>query len=146
MTAQPVVAQPLLAQPGVAQSAVARRAEGPPALGLARPRRELGDPTPLACTIAKATVEAVTGGGGLESLTRWVAPDVADSLRRQASLARRAGLRGDDAHVTRARVCRVSARAAEVSIVAEAGGRARAVAMRLEDIAGRWCATVVDVV
>jgi len=111
-----------------------------------RPRRVLGDPAPLACTIAKAAVEAIGGRNGLDSLVRWVVPDVLESLRRQCSLARRAGLSGTDAHIARARVCRVSARAAEVSIVAEAGGRARAVAMRLEDISGRWCATVVDVV
>lgn len=124
----------------------AQPAIAPVAQGYARPRRSLGDPSPLACTIAKAAIEAVTGGGGLDSLARWIAPEVADSLRRQSSLARRAGRSGDDASITRARVCRVSARAAEVSIVAEAGGRARAVAMRLEDIAGHWCATVIDVV
>jgi hypothetical protein len=111
-----------------------------------RPRRVLGDPAPLACTVAKTVVEATTGRDGLDSLVRWVVPEVLESLRIQHAIARRAGLKGADAHVARARVCRVSARSAEVSIVATAGGRARAVAMRFEDIAGRWCATVVEVV
>jgi hypothetical protein len=116
----------------------------PPRYGT--PRKPLGDPTPLACTIAKTAVEAILGGDGLDTLVRWVASDVRESLAIQQSLARRAGLMGAVAHVDRARVCRVSQRAAEVSIVATAGGRARAVAMRLEEISGRWLATVVEVV
>lgn len=110
------------------------------------PRKPLGDPSPLACTVAKTAVEVIMGGEGIETLTRWVASDVRDSLAKQHSLARRAGLRGAVAHIQRARVCRISQRAAEVSIVAKAGGRARAIAMRLEDIHGRWMATVVEIV
>jgi hypothetical protein len=110
------------------------------------PRKPLGDPAPLACTVAKTAVEAILGGDGLETLVRWVAADVRESLSVQQSLARRAGLKGAVAHIERARVCRVSRRAAEVSIVATANGRARAVAMRFEDIAGRWLATVIEIV
>jgi hypothetical protein len=109
-------------------------------------RKPLGDPAPLACTVAKTAVEAILGGDGLDTLARWVATDVRESLQIQQSLARRAGLRGAVAHIERARVCRVSQRAAEVSIVAIAAGRARAVAMRFEDISGRWLATVVEIV
>ena len=106
----------------------------------------LGDPTPLACTVARTAVEAVFGGGGLETLVRWVAADVREALAIQQSLARRAGQQGAEAHIERARVCRVSARAAEVSIVASVRGRALAVAMRLEDVHGRWLATVIEIV
>ena len=109
-------------------------------------RSPLGDPTPLACTVAKTAVEAILGGDGLETLVRWIATDVRESLAIQHSLARRAGLKGSVARIERARVCRVSNRAAEVSIVAMAAGRARAVAMRLEEIQGRWLATVVEIV
>ena len=109
-------------------------------------RKQLGDPAPLACTIAKTAVEAIMGGDGLGSLVRWVATDVRESLAIQQSLARRAGLTGGVAHIERARVCRVSHRAAEVSIVATLGGRSRAVAMRLEDVSGHWLATVVEIV
>jgi len=100
----------------------------------------------LACTIARTAVEAILGGDGIDSLVRWVASDVRESLQIQQSLARRAGLKGAVARIDRARVCRVSQRAAEVSIVATANGRPRAVAMRLEDVAGRWLATVVEIV
>ena len=106
----------------------------------------LGDPSPLACTVAKAAVEAILGGDGIETLTRWVATDVRESLLAQQSLARRAGQRGGVARIERARVCRVSHRAAEVSIVATVRDRALAVAMRLEDVRGRWLATVIEIV
>ena len=106
----------------------------------------LGDPAPLACTVAKTAVEVVLGGDGLETLTRWIASDVSESLAAQHSLARRAGRRGGVARIERARVCRVSQRAAEVSLVASVRGRALAVAMRLEEIHGRWLATVIEVV
>jgi len=109
-------------------------------------RAPLGDPTPLACTIAKTAVEVILGGGGLETLVRWVANDVRESLAAQHSLSRRAGHRGLEAKIERARVCRVSHRAAEVSIVAAVRGRALAVAMRLEEVHGRWLATVVEIV
>ena len=109
-------------------------------------RAPLGDPTPLACTVAKTAVEAILGGDGLETLVRWVAADVRESLAAQQSLARRAGQTGAAAHIERARVCRVSHRAAEVSIVAAVRGRALAVAMRLEEVHGRWLATVIEIV
>ena len=109
-------------------------------------RAPLGDPTPLACTVAKTAVEGVLGGEGLETLARWVASDVRESLAAQHSLARRAGQTGAEAHIERARVCRVSHRAAEVSIVAAVRGRALAVAMRLEEVHGRWLATVIEIV
>lgn len=110
-----------------------------------RDRRPLGDPAPLACTVARAALESVLGGDGLDQLTRWISPEVRASLARQRALARRAGLSGATARIVRARVCRVSATAAEVSVVADAQDRPRAIAMRLEDVAGRWLATVIEV-
>lgn len=111
-----------------------------------RPRKPLGDPAPLACTVAKAALETVLGAASINSLVRWLTPEVRERLAQQRSLARRAG-RTDPAPVaiSRARVCRVSVGAAEVSIVAECGGRARAVAMRLEDTNGRWLITAIEV-
>jgi hypothetical protein len=109
-------------------------------------QQPLGDPAPLACTVAKTAVEVILGGDGIDTLTRWIATDVRESLAVQHSLARRAGQRGGVARIERARVCRVSQRAAEVSIVATVRGRAMAVAMRLEEIRGRWLATVIEVV
>ncbi|WP_062467075.1 Rv3235 family protein [Demequina maris] len=111
-----------------------------------RPRAVLGDPTPLACTVALTAIEVVHGGDGLDSLLRWITPDVRDRLARQHSLARRAGRRGGaDARILRARACRVSREAAEVGAVARIAGRSHAVAIRLEDRAGRWVITVLDI-
>ncbi|WP_297081626.1 Rv3235 family protein [uncultured Demequina sp.] len=102
-------------------------------------RRALGDPTPLACTVAKAAVDAVLGGATLDAYVRWIEPDLFAALARQHSLARRAGIRPNGpVGVRRARVCRVARDAAEVSIVIEHAGRCRAVAMRLEESRRRW--------
>ena len=110
-----------------------------------RTRKVLGDPTPLACTLAKTAAEVVSGGMGIETLARWVAPQIRDLLAQQYSLARRAGHHGRSIAVQRVRVCRISARAAEVSVVVNDGTHARAIAMRLEDIAGKWMATAMDI-
>ena len=59
-----------------------------------RERQPLGDPSPLACTIAKAALEAVHGADTLSSLVRWVEPDLRARLARQHSVARRAGGHG----------------------------------------------------
>ncbi|MDN4471694.1 Rv3235 family protein [Demequina zhanjiangensis] len=111
-----------------------------------RRRRPLGDPAPLACTVAKAALETVHGASSVDPLTRWVDPAVRAQLAKQHSLARRAGLKDlGSAQILRARVCRVSAEAAEVSVVARWGDRVHALAIRVEDRRGRWVATVVDV-
>lgn len=110
-----------------------------------RTRAILGDPSPLACTVALTAVEVSRGGAGIDTLLRWVTPEVRESLARQHSIARRAGRRGaPDARILRARVCRVARQAAEVSIVATVGDRAHPIAMRLEDWSGRWVVTVLD--
>ncbi len=111
-----------------------------------RPKKALGDPTPLACTVAKTATEVALGADGLDKLNRWVSTDVRARLARQQSLSRRGGyaLKGT-VGIVRVRVYRVSARAAEVSIVAREGDRVRAIAMRLEELAGRWQATAIDV-
>jgi hypothetical protein len=106
----------------------------------------LGDPTPLACTVAKTALEVVLGGAGLDQLNRWVTPQIRASLARQGALALRAG-RGRQAVVgiLRIRVYRVNDVAAETSIVADDGIRVRAIAARFEDVGGRWQATVLDI-
>lgn len=121
-------------------------------LGAPRPlpyggiRKPLGDPTPLACTVAKAVMEALLGGPALDTYARWIEPAVFAQLSRQRSLARRAGLvRTEPVGVRRARVFRVSREAAEVSVVVDEGEHCRAIAMRLEDVAGRWLVTEMHV-
>ncbi len=110
-----------------------------------RTRAPLGDPSPLACTVAMTAIEVSRGGDGLETLYRWVTPEVHDILARQRSLSRRAGRRGaTDVRILRARVCRVSRGAAEVTVIASVGTRVHPIAMRLEDWSGRWVVTVAD--
>lgn len=111
---------------------------------LRRRQRPLGDPTPLACTVGKAVMEALLGGDSLEPYARWIEPQVAAQLARQRSLALRAGRRLlSPVGVRRARVSRVSKVAAEVAIVVDDGERCRALAMRLEDRGGRWLVTEI---
>lgn len=112
----------------------------------ARPRKILGDPTPLACTVAKTALEVVLGGSGLDHLNRWITPDLRASLSRQHALAVRMGkARQASVGIVRIRVYRVSDVAAETSIVADDGIRVRAIAARFEDVGGRWQATVLDI-
>ncbi len=110
-----------------------------------RTRAVLGDPTPLACTTALTAIEVVHGGEGLDTLLRWITPEVRERLARQHSLARRIGHSGDvPARIVRARACRVSPRATEVAVIAQIGTHARAIAIRLEDLAGRWVRAFLD--
>ena len=136
-----------LAEMPVPAFAVLRRPGPPPPPNpYTRQRKVLGDPTPLACTVAKVALEVVLGGAGLDQLTRWVTPDIRAALAEQNGLATRAGLRiGSPVRILRIRVFRVSDVAAETSIVADDGVHARAVAARFEDVGGRWQATVLDV-
>ncbi len=109
-----------------------------------RPPRRPGNPAQLACTVAQTAVDVVLGADRLDQLNRWVSPVVRDSLAQQQSLARRAGRTGASAaRVERARVCRVSDVAAEVSVVVSDGQRSRAVALRLEALATRWVVTTL---
>lgn len=111
-----------------------------------RPQRTLGDPTPLACTVGKAVMEALLGGDDLTPYARWIEPKVAAQLARQRSIARRAGLLCTvPVGVRRARTYRVSREAAEVSIVVDDGEHCRAIAMRLEDVSGHWLVTELHV-
>ena len=121
-------------------------AEATRVLPYRRPQRTLGDPTPLACTVGKAVMEALLGGDSLETYARWIEPKVATQLARQRSLALRAGLRRTSpVGVRRARAYRVSREAAEVSIVVDDGEHCRAIAMRLEDVRGHWLVTELHV-
>lgn len=110
-----------------------------------RERRVLGDPTPLACTVAKAALEVALGLNGLDRLNRWVTSEIRAQVSRQQSLSRRAGYTlAGVVGVARVRVYRVSATAAEVSVVATEGERVRPIALRLEDTSGRWLITSLE--
>ncbi|WP_291377561.1 Rv3235 family protein [Demequina sp.] len=134
-------------QPGFTPAPQPRPTPAPPSVvpSAYRKRRALGDPTPLACTVARTAMEVALGAEGIHTLTRWITPTLRTSLLKQRSLARRAAYvaRGDIA-VARIRVCRVSATAAEAGLVLMEGKIAHPVAMRLEACAGRWLITVLD--
>lgn len=144
MSAVSVAAAPArnLDQP---QARAAGRAAGARVRATPAPGRVLGDPTPLACTLAKAALEVVMGAPSVAMVARWVVPPLRVSLERQGAMARRAGARVPTVSVERVRVCRVNATVAEASVVLSDGHRGRAVAMRLEDRSGKWMATVLDV-
>ncbi len=123
------------------------RAPAPPAIvpTAYRKRRTLGDPTPLACTVSRTALEVALGANGIDTLTRWITPTLRTSLLKQHSLARRAryATRGD-VRVARIRVCRVSPTAVEAGLVLMEGDVAHPVAMRLEECAGRWLTTALE--
>lgn len=137
MSAQAVVATQAPARPLVVLQA--------PPTPYARRRAPLGDPTPLACTVAKNALEVALGLEGLDKLNRWISAEIRSQLARQHSLARRGAytLRGA-VGIMRVRVHRVSARAAEVCVIAREGERVHPIAMRLEDSAGRWLVVALE--
>ena len=137
MSAVAVAAAPVVARPRIVLPA--------PPTPYGRKRDPLGDPTPLACTVAKNALEVALGLEGLDRLNRWVSAEIRTQVARQQSLSRRAGYAvAGSVGILRVRVFRVSARAAEVSVVANEGGRTHAVAMRLEDAGGRWLVTALE--
>ena len=110
-----------------------------------RRRRALGNPTPLACTVSRTSLEVALGAQGIDKLTRWITPTLRASLLKQSSLAKRAQyLQRGPVSVTRVRVCRVSPSAVEAALVLTEGDIAHPVAMRLEECAGRWLVTALE--
>ena len=144
MSAQPVsvVAEPVVAVAPVGRPTPSPR---PPLNPYNRHKAVLGDPTALACTVAKDALEVALGLDGLAKLNRWVTGEIRTQVAKQQSLSRRAGYvaRGN-VGIQRVRVYRVSARAAEVSVIAKEGDRLRPIAMRLEDVAGKWLTTALE--
>ncbi|WP_162488573.1 Rv3235 family protein [Demequina globuliformis] len=108
--------------------------------------KQLGNPAPLACTVAKAVVEAILGGPDLTPVHRWLEPELRKKLERQRSLAKRAGQTGGQVRVLRSRVDRIDAFTSEVAIVVATPARTRAVAMRMEVAHGRWITTLLDLI
>ena len=98
------------------------------------------------CTVARTATLVAMGAPDLDQLNRWVSAEVRSSLAQQHSLARRAGytLKGQ-VGIARVRVCRVSPTAVEAAVVATEGETARAIAMRLEIVAGRWLVTALTI-
>lgn len=108
-------------------------------------------PEPLVRNLARGIFEAIAGTREVEQIARWVSPDVFNKLLRHAQHAARARqLR--DRPVRRpnifVRACLWQSPrtgVVEASTVVELGGRARAVAIRLEVYRGRWRAERINV-
>ncbi len=111
---------------------------------------DLPDPGRWAAQLARAVAEVGTGQRPPGQLTRWVArEELARLVRRGASYSRHPAARGRQGStaartVRSVRVCPVAPGIVETSAVLVGPDRARAVAIRLEAIAGRWLATAVE--
>ena len=112
----------------------------------------LPDPAKWAAQLARAVAEVGTGLRPPGQLTRWVErQELARLVRRGAAYARhpsartRSTAQGSRVHAVRSvRVCPVAPGIVETSAVLVGPERSRAVAIRLEAVAGRWLATAVD--
>jgi Family of unknown function (DUF6459) len=105
---------------------------------------DLPDVAEFARQLAQAVVDILAGHRSANQLVRWARPDVFDAVRRRAALnllgpssprtprtARRPVVRS-------VRTCDITRTAVEASAVVVEGDRARALAMRLEGLDGRW--------
>jgi len=98
-----------------------------------------GGEVPEVGRIVRLVVEALVGARGLRQVGPWVTPQVAWELSRPKAARRLMSA----PRVMAWRVQYPGEQIAEVSAVAEVGGRFHAVAMRLESMRGRWrCAAV----
>lgn len=120
--------------------------EAPP-----RPRVERGAlpaPAPWVARLAPAILEVVAGERPPGQLQRWVTSEIRETLaRRGAAALRHPAGKGRPPQCRRVRSVRITEPAPgviEASAVVIGGVRARAVAMRLEVVRGRWLATAVE--
>jgi hypothetical protein len=108
------------------------------------PRDELPDPQAWARRTVQAVVEVLSGVRPLAQLARWTSPDVYAALQR-----RRAGAAqprpGRRPVVRSVHVCEPADGVAEACAVVIGQGRARAVALRLEGLDGRWLVTALEI-
>lgn len=106
------------------------------------------EPTSWAATLVRAAVEVLKGQRPAAQLIRWVDADLWAALDRRARLGVQVdGRPGRPAPVRVRRVhgCPLNTAVWECSVVIDDGGRVRAVALRLERLRGRWCATALTI-
>jgi hypothetical protein len=99
--------------------------------------------------LAPAILEVAAGERPPGQLTRWVTRDIRETLaRRGAAALRHPAGKARAPQCRRVRSVRVTSPApgvVEASAVVIGGERARAVALRLEVVRGRWLATAVEI-
>lgn len=108
---------------------------------------DLPEPSAWAATLVRAAVEVLKGHRSAAQLIRWLEADLWAALSRHAQLGVQVGRALDAAPVRVRRVhgCAITTTAWEGSVVIDDGGRTRAVALRLEVVRGRWCATALTI-
>ncbi len=114
------------------------------------PSIDLPDPAATCAALVRAVVEVLGGVRPVSQLARWTTHEVHAALVRRTALAARTRPTGRvvptrAAVVRGVRVCLPADGVAEASAVVIAAGRARAVAVRLEGLDGRWRATALEV-
>ncbi|MGO3887026.1 MAG: Rv3235 family protein [Mycetocola sp.] len=112
---------------------------------------DLPDPHALIENLASSVVEVLAGARDLEQLSRWITHDVyAHLLRRSLLAARSRRSRGVPARRPRmglgpVHTCAPADGVVEAVTIVSTPGRARAVAIRLEGVDGRWKASSIAV-
>lgn len=116
----------------------------------APPEPEL-DPGLAAEGLARSVLEVLAGARDLQQLTRWVTAEVHAVLRARVQLSTRARSVLADRPVRpvlrigTVKVARPVPGVAETVVVVHGRGRARAVAIRLEAVGGRWRASALHI-
>jgi len=107
----------------------------------------LPDPTALCCAVVRAALEVVRGERTVNQLTRWVSPEIYETLARRARIVADAGADSSTRPVTirRARLVRIGDGVAEGTVVVEDGDRVRAAAARLEARRGTWRVVALEI-
>lgn len=102
---------------------------------------------PWAYKFVQAVVEVLAGARPATQLLQWTSPEVYDRVRRRAGVPGGwppgAGTPGRP-RVHSVRLCQPRRNVTEVSAVVRAGGRARAVALRLESAGRHWRCTALE--
>lgn len=112
------------------------------------PRTALPDPGRLAGAVVLAAVEVLRGTRPLAQLTRWLTPELFEQLTARAQVPAHGhgtAERRRPATVRSVRVCRISTRVAEVSVVLHDGERVRAAAARLVAHRQQWRVAVLQI-
>lgn len=98
-----------------------------------------------AARLAVALVEVARGGRSAMQVTRWLTPEVFDSMvRRQSRAIRRGRATRRPVGVRGTRVCHLQDGVVEASVAVQDGPRVRAIGLRLEGRDRRWVVTALD--
>jgi hypothetical protein len=105
---------------------------------------ELPDPEAWSRRMVQAVIEVLTGVRPLAQLVRWTSPEVYAGLQRRGAAAARP-VSARRAVVRSVHLCEPADGIVEACAVVIGDGRARAVALRLEGLDGRWRMTALEI-